>query len=364
MAQQFSPDSDFASLETPRVAPPRSLAITALARFEFEAGRGNDGTKILMVEWEDDDLTRSPVGSWHVSWDGKKTVLPADERTNEHTRRFYFLLPPGVTIPPVVTLTYEPPPSSASTAKNPDSMHINPLPAIFPPELGTTARTSGKKGVLHTIWAKKRLQVLDKEIKEESKYNLEGVALEMAIREREWIESNFGVVGRSGSSNPQGSSSYPGVPLSPTSPRSPTSGRKLSEKLKGLKLGTSEKDLSRKPDGVSDPELHPLSPESPDVAISSYSSFRNTPVSAAPPQIPTAAKKRAVAHAPPDFIQAQQEAGPPSLSMEYVSQQRAPNPEDELFAKALSPRTPDIPRSPFSFSSEETMPYITNKSNE
>ena len=252
MAQEFSPDSDFAALETPRVVPPRSLAITALARFEFEAGRGNEGTKILMVEWEDDDLTRSPVGSWHVSWDGKKTVLPADERTNEHTRRFYFLLPPGVTIPPVVTLTYEPPPSSASTAKRPDSLQINPLPAIFPPELGSTARTSGKKGVLHTIWAKKRLQALEKEIKEESKYNLEGVALEMAIREREWIESNFGVAGRPGSLNTNNLPSYPGAPLSPASPRSPTSGRKLSEKLKGLKLGTSEKDLARKPDGKSD----------------------------------------------------------------------------------------------------------------
>lgn len=249
MAQPFSPDSDFAGLETPRVVPPRSLAITALARFEFEAGRGNDGTKILMVEWEDDDVTRSPVGSWHVSWDGKKTVLPADERTNEHTRRFYFLLPPGVTIPPVVTLTYEPPPCSASTAKKPDSLHINPLPAIFPPELGSTARTLGKKGVLHTIWAKKRLQVLEKEIKEESKYNLEGVALEMAIQEKEWIESNFGVARRPEAMNTPSSPSHPGAPLSPTSPRSPTSGRKLSEKLKGLKLVTGEKDLGGKPDG-------------------------------------------------------------------------------------------------------------------
>jgi hypothetical protein len=32
---------------------------TALARFEFEAGKANEGTKILMIEWEDDDLTRS-----------------------------------------------------------------------------------------------------------------------------------------------------------------------------------------------------------------------------------------------------------------------------------------------------------------
>lgn len=31
--------------------------------------------------------------------------------------------------------------------------------------------------------------------------------------------------------------------------------------------------------------------------------------------------------------------------------------QDGLFAKALSPRSPDIPKSPFSFSTEETLPY-------
>jgi hypothetical protein len=250
MAQQFTPDVEFAALETPRV-PTRSLSIKALARFEFEAGKGNEGTKILMVEWEDDDLTRSPVGTWHVSWDGKKTVLPADDRPIESLRRCYFLLPPGALVPPVVTLTYEPPPSSASTVKRPDSLQVNPLPAIYSPELGATARAAGKKGVLHTIWAKKRLQVLEKEIKEESEYNVEGVALEMALQEREWIETNFGVGGRSGSSQTPSLSTLNSVPLTPNSPLSPGSGRRLSEKLKGLKLGTSEKDLVRKPAGKS-----------------------------------------------------------------------------------------------------------------
>ncbi len=254
MAQPFTPDGAGDALETPR-NPLQSLSITAFARFEFELGKGNEGTKILMVEWEDDDFTRPAAGSWHVSWDGKKTVLPADEQTNEHTRRFYFMLGPGVTIPPTVTLTYEPPPESASTAKRPDSVQMNPLPAIFPPELGSTARQAGKKGVLHTIWAKKRLQVLEKEIREEEQYNLESIALEMAMQEREWIETNFGVaakprelsLGSLGSSTSSGSS-YPGGPLSPTSPRSPTSGRRLSEKLRGLKLGTSERELAAKPE--------------------------------------------------------------------------------------------------------------------
>jgi hypothetical protein len=252
MAQPFTPDGSGDALSTPR-NPLQSLSITAFARFEFEHGKGNEGTKILMVEWEDDDFTRPTAGSWHVSWDEKKAVLPADERTNEHTRRFYFLLPPGVTIPPTVSLTYEPPPQSASTAKRPDIVQMNPLPAIFPPELGSTARQAGKKGVLHTIWAKKRLQVLEKEIREEEQYNLEGIALEMATQERDWIETNFGVASKPrelslGSSTSSGSSFSAGPPLSPTSPKSPTSGRRLSEKLKGLKLGTSDRELAAKPE--------------------------------------------------------------------------------------------------------------------
>lgn len=243
MSQTFRPDYDFTTAETPRVASGRSLSITALARFEFEAGKGNEGTKILMVEWEDDDLTRSPAGSWHVSWDGKSNVLPADEQTAESTRRFYFLLPPGVAIPPVITLTYEPDPTSGATIKKLESTQVNPLPAIFPAELGVTARASGKKGVLHTLWAKKRLRVLEKEIREESINNVEGVALHMAIQEKEWIEANFGVSVPSAGSSAHPLSSSPQHP--PTTPISLT-GKRLGEKLKGLKLDTSEKDIHKK----------------------------------------------------------------------------------------------------------------------
>lgn len=242
MAQFLAPDSQVAAPETPR-DPNKLQSITALARFEFEPGKGNDGTKILMVEWEDDDTTRSPAGSWHVSWNGKKTVLPADERTDEHVRRCYFLLPPGATIPGSIIVTYEPPPNSAETVKEQNTLQVNPLPAIFPPELGTTARSAGKKGVLHTIWAKKRLQSLEKEIKAESTYNPEGVALEMALQEKEWIESNFGVAGRPAVSQP---TSLSPAPISPvTTPISPTGGKKLGDKLKGLKIQTSQNDLSR-----------------------------------------------------------------------------------------------------------------------
>lgn len=247
----FTPDSEFADLETPRGPKAGSLSITALARFEFEAGKSNEGTKILMIEWEDDDISRSSTeGSWHVSWAGKTTVLPADERANDNTRRFYFLLPPNSTIPPVVTLSYEPTATTAQStpsSRTRETLQLNPLPAIFPPELGATGRAAGKKGVLHTIWAKKRLRVLENEIRDEALNNAEGVALHMAMQEKEWIEKNFGVTahGVESVASSHDSTTTPSFyPEAPATPVSPISGRKLTDKLKGLKLQTSEKELS------------------------------------------------------------------------------------------------------------------------
>ncbi|KAJ5090905.1 hypothetical protein N7532_009589 [Penicillium argentinense] len=368
MAQTFTPDSEFADLETPRGPKAGCLSITALARFEFEAGRANDGTKILMIEWEDDDITRSSTeGSWHVSWEGKTTVLPADERPNDTTRRFYFLLPPNATIPPVVTLSYEP---NASSSKSRDTLQLNPLPAIFPPELGATGRSAGKKGVLHTIWAKKRLRVLDNEIRDESLNNVEGIALHMAMQEKEWIESNFGVGAHGAESvaSSQDSSNSPSAyPTGPATPVSPISGRKLSDKLRGLKLQTSEKELSGK-DRSNPGSL--LSPQSPDVAVSSFSSFSNiarraphsmptpdtnptpTPSSQLNPIAPESLKP--VALHPPDFLQeAQRNTDAPGFapinSMNSTARTSSADSGEELFAKALSPRSPDLPRSPFSF---------------
>lgn len=98
-----------------------------------------------------------------------------------------------------------------------------------------------KKGVLHTIYAKQRLSVLQKEIESEMKTNGEGVGLEMAMQEKQWIEDNFGVVLKPVSDLPYSTS--------PSSPRTPGSGR-LSGKLKGLKLGTSASVLSAAPSGM------------------------------------------------------------------------------------------------------------------
>ncbi|KAJ5514466.1 hypothetical protein N7463_004018 [Penicillium fimorum] len=371
----FTPDSEFAELETPRGASNGGLSITALARFEFEAGKANDGTKILMIEWEDDDLTRSSSeGFWNVSWTGKTTVLPADERPSDSLRRFYLLLPPNVTIPPVVTLSYElqgtPDEIAALAEKRPprsrDTFQLNPLPAIFPAELGATGRAAGKKGVLHTIWAKKRLRVLEAEIAAETRNNVEGIALHMAIEEKGWIEENFGVGSHAIDSVANSHDSSNSSSIYPATPVSPISGRKLSDKLKGLKLQTSSRDLAVS-DSATSNTAHLLSPQSPDVAVSSFSSFRNvahkhihsmptpdtnptpTPSSHINPSGPESLKP--VALFPPSTLQeAQQNSDQGGFaSMGAITRTPSNDSGEELFAKALSPRSPDLPRSPFSF---------------
>src|SRR5437764_6103768 len=78
---------------------PAAKGLSALARFEFESGKGNEGTKILMVEWEEatSDEERKPGsgglgGEWHVQWEGKNTVLQVKDKEDRH-HRLYFLLP-------------------------------------------------------------------------------------------------------------------------------------------------------------------------------------------------------------------------------------------------------------------------------
>ncbi|RVX72223.1 hypothetical protein B0A52_04427 [Exophiala mesophila] len=350
---------------TPRSphGPDTLESVTALARFEFEPHKGNQGTKVMMVEWQDDEPSRDKSGKWHVSWSGKRSVFPADDASMDNIRRVYFLLPPGTTIPPHVTLSYHPPApaTSTSTTTSPDSetplrkMTVYPLPAIFTPELGATAKASGKKGVLHTIWAKKRLSVLEKEIKREEHHNLEGIALEMARSEKAWIEANFGLALKPPTLDLSNLPTNVG-PTSPgiQSPRSP-GGRRLSEKLKGLSLATGEKDLAGRGLNTVIREEHPLSPEASDIAHSSFSSFHQGPM-------PTTAK-RIVAQPPPDFL-IKQQGDPTASSLSFLAtaslQDRQPAPsqgndpsEDDLFAVALSPRSPDGPKSPFSISSAE-----------
>ncbi|CAA9962310.1 hypothetical protein PTMSG1_05686 [Pyrenophora teres f. maculata] len=361
---------------TDEVESPSISSTNALARYEYEAGHANatTGTKILMVEWEDDDTTRGVRGDWHISWDGSTRVLPANDQPANDVNRMYFLLPPGVAVPTSVTLTLRP----QDASKAPVVWHTNPLPALFPPELGASARAAGKKGVLHTIWAKKRLQVLQKEIEAESRNNVEGVGLLMVVQEKEWIESTFGV-----NAKPAGLSISLGEPTlapmkAPSSPRSPSGGR-LMDKLAGLRLGTSEKDLT--PNSSTPGFSNPLSPESSDIAISSFSVFKGanpSALAAEPPQPPlsqpAAAPRKVAAQAPPQFITEQQGSGLMG-SLNALSgpapifQSRGPSaPVDEddkdegLFALPISPRSPEVGKSPFSFVTSDTAPFLKEES--
>ncbi|KAF2090798.1 hypothetical protein K490DRAFT_33662 [Saccharata proteae CBS 121410] len=373
MAQQPPaplPSFDTASAATgaykDEVESPSLSSSNALARFEFESGHGSEGTKILMVEWEDDSTTKDSRGDWHISWEGKSTVLPADDQT-DHVHRLYFLLPPLQPVPPTVTLIHRP----ADATKSPVSWKTNPLPAIFPPELGASARAAGKKGVLHTIWAKRRLQALQKEIERESRDNVEGIGFVMAMQEKEWIEQNFGVATKPTISIPSSGD----VPLSPTSPRSP-GGSRLMERLKGLKLSTGEKELgSRKDSNEAEdtvpPAANPLSPEMSDVAVSSFSVFKGAPadpstLAAKPAQAP----RRIAAQVPPPAFIAQQQhhqmGGMGSLNAfaaptppQGVTQEPLDDDvEDDLFALPMSPRSPEMGASPFSFAASDTMKYV------
>lgn len=385
-----SPTSPADEVESPSL----SNTSTALARFEFEAGRGShDGTKVLMVEWEDDDTTRNVRGSWHISWEGKKTVLPAGDNRDadqREVRRLYFMLPPGTTIPSIITMTLQP--GEDKSTASPIVWHTNPLPAIFPPELGASARAAGKKGVLHTIWAKKRLQVLQAEIDAESRSNVEGLGFLMAVQERDWIEQNFGVVSRpanaDGAASPTVSSSFLDPsnsllppPLTPLTPRSPGGGR-LMDKLNGLRLGTSDHDLTSTGGGVS---ANPLSPDSSDVAISSFAAIKGA--GDAPRQAQQTQKQQRqqcapparsfTAQAPPASLLAQQQHGTSLMAgMASMVELAGSNTdttaeldgtpsaaeeekdEQDLFALPISPRSPEMTKSPFSFAGGDDRKHI------
>ncbi|KAL5121994.1 hypothetical protein ACEQ8H_000210 [Pleosporales sp. CAS-2024a] len=342
------------------VESPGISSTNALARYEYEAGHANatEGTKILMVEWEDDDTTRGVRGDWHISYDGSTRVLPAKDQPANEVNRMYFLLPPGVAVPTIVSLSLRP----EDATKPPVVWQTNPLPALFPPELGASARAAGKKGVLHTIWAKKRLEVLQREIDAESRNNVEGIGLQMAVDEKEWIEQTFGVQAR-----PSGLSlsvSEPPCISGPASPRSPGGGR-LMEKLAGLKLSTNDKDLT--PLGGGMPQSNPLSPESSDIAVSSFAIFKGANPSALAAKPPP---RRVAAAIPPPSIVAQQSSGMGSLNNALsgpapVFQSRGPAPveddddnDDGLFALPISPRSPQVGKSPFSFGAKDAAKHL------
>ncbi|RGP76586.1 hypothetical protein FSPOR_17 [Fusarium sporotrichioides] len=355
-----------------------TVEIQHLARFEFS----DAGTKVLMVEWYPDAVQGPAVSAdpstgssvehsapttdqpsvaepasvsdpgiktgttdntfWQVSWPGKSTNLPAADleteseagttpgsSTRQRRRRVFFLLPANATVPSTITIT---PPGAPS-------LNLKPLPAIFPPGL---AADPGNRGVLHTLWARQRLAAIDREVEDELRNNAEGVGVEMALEERKWILDTF--------INPPQllADSLP----RPAATRSPTG--RLGDKLKGLKLATSPADLTPSTTGTrmslclclsqqlkltSHPvantfmspisQSHPFQPRGRDIAVSSHEAM--TSGTSAGPISLNAALHGDIAAA----------ASAPARPMRRDD-------DDDLFALPMSPRSPDMKKSPFS----------------
>ena len=194
-------------------------------------------------------VSPADAAAWEVSWPGKSTFLPARDAdldadldpsspasAETQRRRVFFLLPPDAPVPPTVTIT---PPGRTP-------IQVKPLPAIFPDGFGhAEASRPGSRGVLHTIWAKKRLRELEREMDAELRANPESVGLEMALAEKQWIVDSF--LRPPPLNITTAVQTGPG-PASPLTPRSPTG--RLGEKLKGLRLATSAADLAPSPTGT------------------------------------------------------------------------------------------------------------------
>ncbi|KAB5580138.1 hypothetical protein GE09DRAFT_1279121 [Coniochaeta sp. 2T2.1] len=354
--------------QLPVVETPTSpFSSSALSRFEFEAGKGNEGTKVLMVEWDTSVGGGDGCGEWEVSWEGKTTVLPIrDQETDTESnlgngtgasRRVFFLLPPHAPVPSLVSITQL---AGKDTPASGPTIRTKPMPAIFPAELvangdhhGTSNTTRNKRGVLHTIWAKKRLRELQAEIDAEARDNVESVGLEMARQEQQWIVDVFGLAEGEVGGAPQPTRIHipqgPAPGQGPASPRSPIGGR-LGAKLKGLGgLATSPTDLAAAAQAArsaapkpppSQPTFTSLSPGAGDVAVSSFGSMF-------PSQQQQQQSRNAPQDAPPaggigslDAIIGGATARPPVPAGDDV--------EEDLFALPMSPRSPEMKRSPFS----------------
>ncbi|KAF5234975.1 hypothetical protein FANTH_11891 [Fusarium anthophilum] len=332
----------------PPIVP--SVEAQHLARFEFS----DAGTKVLMVEWYPDAVPgpaasvicvadtpgeqsapaadrisatepapfSAPVDSinrtcWQVSWPGKSTNLPAADlesdtapvsSSRQRRRRVFFLLPADATVPSTITIT---PPGSPS-------LTLKPLPAIFPPGL---AADPGNRGVLHTLWARQRLAAIDREVANELRNNAEGVGVEMALAERQWILDTF-------INTPQlPSDSMP----RPVATRSPTG--RLGDKLKGLKLATSPADLtpSTTANTFMSPisQSHPFQPRGRDIAVSSHEAMASN------------------ASTGPISLNAALHGDLTTAASAPVRPLRRDD-DDDLFALPMSPRSPDMKKSPFS----------------
>lgn len=313
-------------------------ATTHLARFEFSSDGG--GTKVLMVEWQPGAagaaVTPKPPNTgatgasdpegWDIAWIGKSTNLPAnDSDQNGSRRRVFFLLPPDASVPATVTIT---PTGSNGTEQHgmaEGSIEVKPLPAIFPASFDSEA---GPRGVLHTLWARRRVAELEKEMDAEMRTNPESVGLEMALVEKQWIEENF----LTKASQPQviripDSGGGDASIMTPLSPRSP--GGKLSEKLRGLRLATTPADLIPSPSANTFTHASAVTADGSDVAVSSLSAISQSNRANEIASLDAALKGNA-------------------LTSNSTKTSTSRDDEDELFALPMSPRSPEMKKSPFS----------------
>jgi hypothetical protein len=215
------------------------------------------------------------------------------------------------------------------------------------------------------MWAARRLQRLEQEIEDEAKTNCEGIAFQLVLSEREWIENEFGVTVRgaelaspstnylprlqpTGGLNIINPLSRGDASLSPSSPLSP-GGSRLSEKLKGLKLQTNpESSVQPAEDEVAVPpckgKIQKL------VAEKGTSTAAVTPPSPSKPNKVTEATSIGTMLAG-DTSSQSSEIG--SMAGSGVDE------EEELFALPLSPRSPEMAKSPFSWAAEDTRRYLS-----
>lgn len=101
-------------------------------------------------------------------------------------------------------------------------------------------------------------------------------------------------------------------------------------------------------------ESNPLSPDHGDVAVSSFSLFHS-----ATPRAP-----RVVGQSPPQHLLARQNEASHLSSLDAIATGFVPSKdetetEDDLFAVKLSPRSPEMKKSPFSFTTSDATPWTT-----